>query len=362
MTTILSVAFPFAAMGDGAVGGAEQVLTSLERELVGRGWRSVVVAHEGSRPAGELIATAVPDGVITDEVRDVVTRRHQAGIDRALASGTVALVHLHGIDFASYRIPDDVPVLVTLHLPPGWYPEEIWSRVGTGKKNVRMVCVSEAQRQACPAAVRGSLGVVRNGVFVAGRKAASPGNATQKPEDGRHTDYALMLSRICPEKNLHAGLDAARQAGIDVMLAGETFPYEAHLRYFEEQIRPRLGDGVTLVGAVGEVEKSRLLQGARCLLLPTLAPETSSLVAMEAAAAGTPVVAYRSGAVPEVVEDGVTGFLVEGVDEMTDAIGRVGTLDREHCRAAARERFSLARMVEAYVAVYGEMLAGKVGG
>ena len=171
-----------------------------------------------------------------------------------------------------------------------------------------------------------------------------------------------MLSRICPEKNLHAGLDAARQAGIDLVLAGETFPYEAHLRYFEEEIRPRLGARVRLVGAVGDLEKSRLFEGARCLLLPTLAPETSSLVAMEAAASGTPVVAYRSGAVPEVVEDGVTGFLVGGVDEMADAIGRVATLDRELCRAVARKRFSLAGMVDGYVAVYGEMLAGEVGG
>ena len=378
MTTILSVAFPFAAMGDGAVGGAEQVLTSLERELVERGWRSIVVAHEASRPVGDLLPTAVPDGVITDEVRELVTRRHQAGIDRALASGSVDLVHLHGIDFASYRIPDEVPVLVTLHLPPGWYPEEIWSRIGAEKKNVRMVCVSEAQRRSCPAEVREGLGVVRNGVFVqagsasglratcgdetAMKGAASGEDSTPKSAAPRNRSYALMLSRICPEKNVHAGLDAARQAGIDVVLAGETFPYEAHLRYFEERIRPRLGDGVTLVGAVGDVAKSRLLEGARCLLLPTLAPETSSLVAMEAAAAGTPVVAYRSGAVPEVVEDGVTGLLVGGVDEMADAIGRVGALDRERCRAVARERFSLDRMVEGYVALYREMLSGEVGG
>ena len=99
--------------------------------------------------------------------------------------------------------------------------------------------------------------------------------------------------------------------------------------------------GVKLVGAVGGAEKERLLRGAQCLLLPTLAPETSSLVAMEAAAAGTPVVAYRSGAVPEVVEDGVTGFLVDGVEAMARAIGRVGEIDREACRRVARERFSL---------------------
>ena len=161
---MLSVAYPFATVGDGAVGGAEVVLTTLERELVGRGWGSVVVARAGSGPAGKLVGTEVPDGVITDEVRAVVTRRHQAGIDRALASGKVDLVHMHGIDFASYRVPAGMPVLVTLHLPPGWYPEGIWA--AGFQENRRMVCVSEAQRLACPAGVRERLGVVRNGVEV----------------------------------------------------------------------------------------------------------------------------------------------------------------------------------------------------
>lgn len=422
MRTILSVAFPFAAVGDGAVGGAEVVLTTLERELVARGWGSVVVARAGSVPAGELVGTEVPEGVITDEVREVVTARHQAGIDRALARGGVDLVHMHGIDFANYRVPAGVPVLVTLHLPPGWYPEGIWG----ARPGVRMVCVSEAQRRSCPEGVREALGVVGNGVAVEekGEKEEEEqvpfGNREQKGEskkqvpygndnqNGEGNDerggrgdftasavgglrpthgggaamngapglrwlveesrdggggYAVMLSRICPEKNLHAGLDAARLAGVEVVLAGETFPYEAHLRYFEEEIRPRLGAGggsgtaARLMGAVGGVEKGRLLRGARCLLLPTMAPETSSLVAMEAAACGTPVVAYRSGAVPEVVEDGVTGFLVDGLEEMARAIGRVGEIDRQVCRRVARERFSLGRMVDGYLAVYEEMLA-----
>ena len=379
---ILSVGFPFATVGDGAVGGAEVVLTTLERELVRRGWESVVVARSGSVPAGTLVGTEVPEGVITDEVREVVTRRHQEGIDRALAGGRVDVVHLHGIDFASYRIPSEVPVLVTLHLPPGWYPEGIWER----RKNVRMVCVSEAQRRSCPEGVRAGLGVVGNGVFVGdggekqvpfgndnqggrggGEKQVPFGNDNQKSQGlgGGGRGYAVMLARICAEKNLHAGIDAGRMAGVEVVLAGEVFPYEAHLRYFREEIEPRLGDGagsgpaVRLVGAVGAVDKRRLLRGARCLLLPTLAPETSSLVAMEAAAEGVPVVAYGSGAVPEVVEEGVTGFLVGSVAEMAGAIGRVGEIDREVCRTVARERFSLTRMVDGYVAVYEEMLAGK---
>jgi len=340
---VLSVAYPFAAVGAGAVGGAETILTSLEGALVGRGWGSVVVARSGSVCAGRLLATAVPKGVITEEVREEVLRRHQAGIDRALATERIDVVHMHGIDFDRYRLPEGMPVLVTLHLPPSWYPEGIWAL----PVNYRLVCVSGTQRAACPTGPRERLTVVENGVELPEMERLSP-----------RRKYAVIMSRICPEKNLHAGIDAARAAGVPVVLAGEVFPYAEHLRYFREEIEPRLRDGVRFVGGGGGAEKTRLLARSRCLLLPTLAPETSSLVAMEAMAVGTPVVGYRSGAVPEVVEEGRTGFLVRDVAEMASAIGRAGEIDPEVCRRVAGERFSLERMVGGYVGLYQEMCGG----
>ena len=338
--TVLSVAYPFAIVGPGAVGGAESILTAIEAELVRRGHESVVVARDGSVCAGRLLPTAVPEGVITDSVREEVRRRHQAGIDRALRTERVDVVHMHGIDFDNYLIPRGMPVLVTLHLPPSWYPEAIWRLPA----NYRLQCVSETQRRACPPESRERVEVIGNGVEL----------PTLEHLPARRK-YALMLSRICPEKNLHAGIDAARAAGVPVVLAGEVFPYDEHLRYFREEIEPRLGDGVRFVGAVGGADKTRLLARARCLLLPTLAPETSSLVAMEAMAVGTPVVAYGSGAVPEVVEDGRTGFLVSDVAGMAAAIGRVGEIDGELCRRVAAERFSLERMVGEYLSSYEQL-------
>jgi glycosyltransferase involved in cell wall biosynthesis len=112
------------------------------------------------------------------------------------------------------------------------------------------------------------------------------------------------------------------------------------------------------LGPLGFARKRRLLAGARCLLLPTLAPETSSLVAMEALACGTPVVAFASGAIPEIVEHGVTGFLVRDAAEMARAIADCAALDPQRCRAAARERFPLERMVANYFDVYHQ-LAGR---
>lgn len=337
--TVLSVAYPFAAVEPASVGGAEQVLATVEAGLVAAGVRSVVVAQEGSRVAGKLLATPRPEGVLTEEARAEVEAAHQANVDHALGSFAVNLVHMHGIDFHRYRIPANVPVLVTLHLPPAWYPEAIW----TLPPNFHLQCVSEAQRAACPAEVRERLRLVENGV-------ALPAESTE-----RKRGFALLLARICPEKNLHVALDAARLAGVAVLLAGRVFPYPEHMRYFDEEIRPRLGGRVRLIGPVGGMAKQRLLAAARCVLLPTLAPETSSLVAMEALAAGTPVVAFPSGALSEIVEEGRTGFLVRDTWSMAAAIGCVGAIAPEECRAVARERFSAGRMVREYLQLYAKL-------
>ncbi|HEV2326001.1 MAG TPA: glycosyltransferase [Terracidiphilus sp.] len=341
--TILTVAYPLACLGSDAVGGAEQIATALDRALVENGWRSVVVAHAESRTLGSLIGTPVPGGVISPEVRDNVERSHQVSIDRALATFPVDLVHMHDFYFHRYRIPSHLPVLVTLHLPPSWYPESIWNL----PVNIHLQGVSQTQRNMCPAEVRDRMPVVENGVGIP---------AADRLRKGR---FALMLSRICPEKNLHAGLDAAALAKFPVLLAGRVFPYQEHLRYFEEEIRPRLHRARgRLLGGVGVDQKYRLLSRAACLLLPSIAPETSSLVAMEAAAAGTPVVAFPSGAVPEVVENGRTGFLVNSTEEMADAIRRVPDIDPAVCRSVAEARFPLQRMIESYFNLYRVLSEG----
>jgi glycosyltransferase involved in cell wall biosynthesis len=168
----------------------------------------------------------------------------------------------------------------------------------------------------------------------------------------------VALGRICPEKGFHLALDAAIEAGTPLLLAGEIFRYQAHERYFWEEIQPRLnGSTRRFLGPVGVARKRRLLAGARCLLVPSLVPETSSLVSMEALACGTPVVAFPSGALAEIVDHGRTGFLVKDFREMAEAIRAVGTIDPEECRRAARERFSSKRMLERYLEMYRQFAA-----
>lgn len=342
--TILSIAWPFAPVGPSAVGGAEQILTALDNAIVRGGHQSLVVACAGSVSAGTLFAVPMPEGQLDHADREACARFCQDAIDTALASTSVDLIHMHGLDFHRYRIPEFLPVLVTLHLPPSWYPPQIWNSLGP---NVQLQCVSHSQRDACPPGA-GRLPVVENGVDlpVLGDLDADP-LPLELP-----AEFALALGRICPEKNLHAALEAGTLAGIPVLIGGKVFPWQAHEDYFRDRILPLLTGGHQFLGPLAPAVRHQLLRRAKCLLLPSLAPETSSLVAMEALAAGTPVVAWPSGAIPETIEDGVTGFLVDSTEAMAKAIRSVDSLDRSFCRAAVERRFSRDRMIRDYFRLY----------
>lgn len=343
--TVLNVAYPLAAAGPDAVGGAEQVLSLVETAVARAGHTSLVVAAEGSNVAGTLIATPLPRGALTDEVRVQVQQRHHANLCRALELHRVDVVHLHGVDFHAYLPPAGVPTLITLHLPPSWYPPEIFR---LARPDTFLHCVSASQQRACPPAAN-LLGYVENGVPIAPLRSAC---ASRR--------YALALGRVCAEKSFHVALDAGRRSGIPVLLGGQVFPYPAHEQYFREQILPRLDGKSRFLGPLGLEQKRRLLTGARCLVSASVAPETSCLVAMEAMACGTPVVAFPSGAVPEIVEHGVTGFLVNSEVEMAEAMLESRRIDPEVCRETARRRFSAERMTAQYLALYRELADGQL--
>lgn len=337
----MSVAFPFAPVRPDTPGGAEQVLLTLDRALVSARHGSIVVAQEGSIVNGSIVPLPKTEGLIDEKIRALAHEACREAIDRALDETDIDLVHMHGLDFHEYMPQKGIPLLVTLHLPLPWYPEKA---LRSGRQNTYFNCVSRSQAMSVPMCA-GPFMVIENGVETDGYSRKDRGQ------------YALSLGRICPEKGFHLAMDAARMAGVPFILAGAVFRYEAHERYFQKAIVPRLGTDSRFVGQAGPETKKKLFSEALCLVAPSLVPETSSIAAMEALASGTPVVAFASGALAEIVEHGKTGFLVKDIHEMALAISECRRLDQIECKKAAAGRFSSRSMIEKYFDVYSRMTA-----
>lgn len=339
--TVLSVAYPLTPVGPDAVGGSEQILTMLDAALTRAGHHSIVIACEGSEPQGTLVETPRYHGPLTEPVRAWAQGRHRIAIEESLKKWRVDVIHMHSLDFWRYVPSGNVPMLATLHLPPDWYPKEVFD---LARPNSYLNCVSKAQRQSCPRSTC-MLPHIDNGVDV--------DRLTTRLSKG---EFAVALGRVCPEKGLHIAIDAARASDVPLFLAGEVYRYQAHEQYFREEIAPRLDRSRRFIGPAGFRKKRRLLTKARCLLIPSLVAETSSLVAMEALSCGTPVIAFPSGALPEIVEDGRVGFIVQTEREMAAALKAVRFIDPEVCRQTARERFSAARMTGRYIDLYQKLI------
>ena len=343
--TVLNVGYSMAKVGPDSVGGAEQVLAQIDRALVLRGHRSLVVALEGSSVSGVLLPTPKVDGPLDSEEGRQEYKNHRLAIETALSKWWVDLIHMHGIDFHEY-IPYQtaVPILVTLHLPPSWYPPEVFSN---RPDNIHYHCVSATQQRLVPPGTR-LLPVIENGV-----------NIDDFPPLYRKRNYVAALGRICPEKGFHIAIDAAKHAGYPMLLAGEVYRHATHEEYFKREIIPRLDGSRRFIGPIGQVKKRHMLASAQCLLVPSLAAETSSLVAMEALASGTPVVAFSAGALPEIIEHGRTGFIVNDSQEMAETIQKTHLLDPEECRSAAQKRFSFDHTMDRYLELYRQLTAGE---
>lgn len=340
--SILNVAYYLAPVAPSTAGGAEQVVNWLDGALVDAGHRSIVLAAEGSKVRGELwTIPATGERTIDRQVASEIQGGQRHAIGEILRARQIDLVHMHGIDFCHCLPPAGIPVLATLHLPVECYPEEIFH---LNRPRTYLNCVSQNQWQSLPPALSVHT-YIDNGVPI-----------QRMPTPHKKRRFAAALGRICPEKGFHLALTAAKKAGMPLFLAGQLFRYPAHEAYFQKEILPRLDKQRRFIGPVGSVAKNWLLSSAQCLLVPSLVSETSSLVSMEALACGTPVVAFRAGALPGIIDHGRTGFLVNNENEMAEAIAAAAELDPEACRAVARERFSIERTTQAYLALYRDLI------
>lgn len=352
MIRILYVAYPLLQVHDEAAGGAEQILWTLEREVARAGVHTTVAASVGSRISGELFSTGEPCTLPDDyerrriehEDRVVEFVRRRQHEEKAFD-----LIHDHSGSFWNRASEVDTPVLATLHLPRSFYPEASFREVPS---NVSFNCVSESQAQSF-AGLNELAGVVPNGIAL---DRFDLTHEVELPQQG-HRDGLLWLGRICEEKAPHLALEIAARAEMPMTIAGQVYPFSYHQRYFEREVVPLLRSvpNAEFISAPAAELKRRLLCKASALLITSLAEETSSLVAMEAAASGTPVIAFRHGALPGVVKDGVTGFLVENVAQALNALQRVSEISPAACVQHARENFGAVRMAGRYSELYAQL-------
>jgi glycosyltransferase involved in cell wall biosynthesis len=256
------------------------------------------------------------------------------------AAGEFDVVHNHaGIEGLVLAATSRTPVITTNHNP--FVPETrpIWDAYPWLHHSL-----SAASAATFPS--RGALPPIHHGIDVASFPFAE--RAAEDP-------YVVFLGRFMPEKGAGRAIEAARRSGRRLVLAGKIDQSDAD--FFSSHIEPEIDD--RLIGYIGEASpesKRTLLAGAEALLFPIDWHEPFGLVMIEALACGTPVIGLSRGSVPEVVEDGVTGFVVDDVDGMVAAIGRIGDIDRRRCRESVERRFDVSRMVDDYEASYEQTI------
>lgn len=354
---ILYIAYPLLTVSDESAGGAEQVLWALERELARRGVCTTVAASAGSRISGELFSTGDPCTQPDDYERR--NQEHQEAViafvrQRAHAGQPFDLVHDMSGGFWSRAAEVELPVLATLHLPRSFYPPQYFQNVPA---NVSFNCVSHSQARSFSDLER-LIGVVPNGIAL---DRLEPEHGTNHNGNSPRRQGLLWLGRICEEKAPHLALEIAARSGLPITLAGQIYPFSYHQQYFEKEVAPRLQQipNATLITSPTFEQKRKLLREAQALLITSLADETSSLVAMEAAASGTPVIAFRRGALPDVVQNRKTGFIVDDLYGAAEAVQRLRSISPEICQQHALENFSAARMAEKYWLLCAKLLKQK---
>jgi glycosyltransferase involved in cell wall biosynthesis len=256
---------------------------------------------------------------------------HAARAARAIAAlGPFDVVHDHSVagPLTASAAP---PAIVTAHGPVSGPAGDLYEALAD---RIAVVAISAAQRATRPDLPW--LDIVHNGIRV-----------EDFPFSADKEEFLLFLGRIHPDKAPHVAIDTARALGLRLVIAAKcTEPCER--AYFEQAIEPRLGPGVEWIGEADRDLKTTLLRRAMGLLFPIAWDEPFGLVMVEAMACGTPVIATRRGAAPEIVVDGVTGFLSDDPANLTGAVRAIGRLDPGDCRRHVERRFSAARMVEAY--------------
>jgi glycosyltransferase involved in cell wall biosynthesis len=321
-------------------GGTERVVSYLTEELVQLGHEVTLFASGDSRTTAKLVPVSRRALRLDRRCIDPLAH-HVLLLERVFKRlDSFDVVHFH-CDYLHFPLSRRTQVrnVTTLHgrldLPD--LAPLYWEYA-----DMPLVSISDAQREPIPWARW--MATIHHGLPVdIAKPRLEPGS------------YLAFVGRVSPEKRLDLAIQIARRVGMDLKIAAKVD--ESDREYFEEVIRPLLGGpGVEFIGEIGEEDKDAFFGNAHALLFPIDWPEPFGLVMIESMARGTPVIAFRRGSVPEVIEDGVTGFVVRDVREAVQAVERVGRMSRAGCRRAFEARFTSSRMARDYLAVYTNLI------
>lgn len=335
---IALVAPPFVRVPPVGYGGTELIIADLAAAYAASGHEVTLFATGDSHVEGCETKWLFRRPLWPPE--PVAEWNHAAFAALAILDGHYDIVHSHTPALLPLVGALSVPVVHTVHLAP----EPRWIDLYRLQDRARYVCISHRQSELLSEAFSTHPAVVHHGLDV-----------ERYPEgDGRDGD-AIFVGRLDEVKAPHLALETARKAGVPLRIAGR--PHDGD--YFSRVFAPELSKGGgRLIGEICGDEKSRCIGSAKALIFSSIWEEPFGLALIEAMLCGTPVAALRKGAVPEIVDEGITGYSVATAEELPDALRAAMKLDRERVRAHARERFSLARMASAYLHLYEDALLG----
>jgi len=332
---IAQVAPLYVATPPTSYGGTERIIAGLTEELVRQGHEVTLFATGDSRTSARLVACA-PKALGFDHVFETGAA-HVAMLAQVYRrANEFDIIHSHVdypvLTFASHSA---TPTVITLHgvLDAPGYPEAL-----SAFPDLNYVSISDNQRAPLPQLHW--VATVHHGLDV-----------RSYPFSERPGSYLLFVGRISPEKGPDRAIAIAKACGIPLKIAAKIDPKDR--KFFEQHIKPQLDDPlIEHLGPVDERRKRELMRNALALLLPIRWPEPFGLVFIEALACGTPVLTCPSGAAPEILAEGVTGFMRKTDEELIEAARRVGEVARPGCRAWAEERFDVRRMTSEYLKTY----------
>jgi glycosyltransferase involved in cell wall biosynthesis len=321
-------------------GGTERVVSWLTEELVAQGHEVTLFASGDSRTKAEL-CPIVPRALRLDGIHNSLAY-NIIMLDRvAERMAEFDVLHFH-IDFFHYPIFRNMAAktLTTLH---GRQDLPELPDIYRAFPHMPLVSISDHQRKPVPPV--NWMGTVYHGL---------PERQFREGDGGG--GYLAFLGRICPDKGPVEAIEIAAKAGMSLKMAAKVDPVDQ--AYFEQVVQPLLAKSphVEFIGEIDDSQKQEFLGNARALLFPIRWPEPFGLVMIEALACGTPVVAFRCGSVPEIMEDGLTGFVVDTVDQAVQAVARLGTLFRPSIRSRFEERFSAQAMAREYCRIYRRLI------